>query len=123
MNAPGNELNLENIWKENKFAAKTVPGFFFLANGEHFTKNQKGKITSYHLLTGDEIETIFDAENDAYKSILNGPVSNYSFSADEQKLLILVHQEAIYRRSSKANVFFFDRKTVHDAFIGKNALC
>jgi dipeptidyl-peptidase-4 len=111
MNAPGNELNLENIWKENKFAAKSVPGFFFLANGEHYTKNQNGKISSFHLLTGDEIETIFDAENDSFKSILNGPISNYYFSADEQKLLILVHQEAIYRRSSKANVFFFDRKT------------
>lgn len=103
------DLNLENIWKENKFNAKSIPGFSFLTDGSHYTKLQKNKIISFHLLSGNEVETIFDAENINYKGVLEGNINDYQFSQDEQKLLIHIEQEAIYRRSNKAITFFFDR--------------
>lgn len=104
------DLNLENIWKENKFNAKSIPGFSFLTDGLHYTKLQNNKIISFHLLSGNEVETIFDAENNNYKTVLDGNINDYQFSQDEQKLLIHIEQEAIYRRSNKAITFFFDRK-------------
>jgi len=104
------ELNLENIWKENKFTAKSIPGFSFLANGSHYTKLQKNQIISFQLLSDNEVETVFDGGNDSFKELLPGNINDYIFSPDEQKLLILLEQEAIYRRSNKATTFFFDRK-------------
>jgi len=106
------ELNLENIWKENKFTAKSVPGFSFLANGSHYTKLQKNQIISFHLLSGNEVETIFDGGNDSFKEVLAGNINDYIFSPDEQKLLILLEQEAIYRRSNKAITFFLTEKRI-----------
>lgn len=100
------DLNLENIWKENKFNAKSIPGFSFLTDGLHYTKLQNNKIISFHLLSGNEVETIFDAENNNYKTVLDGNINDYQFSQDEQKLLIHIEQEAIYRRSNKAITFF-----------------
>jgi len=115
------ELNLENIWKENKFAAKSVAGFSFLADGTHFTKLQHNKISSNHIITGVEVETIFDGEKEDVKGLLNGSIDDYAFSSDEKKILLLLHQEAIYRRSKKAVTFYFDRvgkhlKKIHHGF-------
>lgn len=114
------ELNLENIWKENKFNPKSVSGFSFLADGLHYTKLQKNQIISFNLLSGNEVETLFDGENDTYKEVLPGNINDYLFSPDEQNLLLLLEQEAIYRRSNKATTFFFDRKQhilkiIHDS--------
>jgi len=106
------ELNLENIWKENKFTAKSIPGFSFLANGSHYTKLQKNQIISFQLLSDNEVETVFDGGNDSFKELLPGNINDYIFSPDEQKLLILLEQEAIYRRSNKATTFFLTEKRI-----------
>jgi dipeptidyl-peptidase-4 len=104
------ELNLENIWKENKFNAKTIPGFAFLADGTLYTKLQNNKVVSFDFLSGRELETIFDGDAESFKSLLPGNIHHYQFSSDEQKLLVHVAQEAIYRRSTKAISCLFDRK-------------
>lgn len=109
-NMSSTELNLENIWKENKFNAKSIPGFTFLRDGTHYTKLENNKIISFHLLSESEVETIFDGNDNSFKDILNGDIIDYQFSSDEQKLFVLLEQESIYRRSNKAVTYLFDKK-------------
>lgn len=98
-------ITLEDIWRDYKFYAQGVPGFDFLKDGKSYTRQNGNAIEQYDFTTGDFIETIFDA------SQVNGieGFDAYSFNADESKILLQTDREPIYRRSSKANYFIYDR--------------
>lgn len=104
-------ITLENIWTEPIFSVKRVPGFNFLQDGKHYTRLEDNKIQQYDLTTGEFVQTIFDATIYAGQQRFPGTMTRYTFSADEQKILIETEREKLYRRSSKANFFVFDRTT------------
>ena len=97
----------EAIWQQGYFYANRVPGFNFLKDGKQFSRKQGGTIVTYDLTTGQQTNVIFDAAsaNNAAVSYF----SNYQFSEDEQKLILETNRESIYRRSSKADFYIFDR--------------
>lgn len=95
------EITLENIWKDYTFYAYSVPGFNFLNDGQHFTRQVKDTIKSYDLTSGAFKENIAIFPN----------MQSYSFSKDESKILISTDSESIYRRSSKGIYHVLDRTT------------
>lgn len=103
-------ITLEGIWKDYKFATNSVPGFNFLKDGKHYTRLEKNKVQQYDLTTGGLVSTIFDPASVKGKAGFSGQVDGYSFSDDESKLLIRTETEAIYRHSTKAKYFIYDRK-------------
>jgi dipeptidyl-peptidase-4 len=109
------QLTIEKIWKNGEFAEKGVSGFNGLKNGEEFTKlNQDSKgssitVHSYKNYKGEGKNLIASDQ-----LIFQGKplkIDDYSFSADENKILLLTNKKPIYRRSFTANYFIYDLKT------------
>jgi dipeptidyl-peptidase-4 len=110
------KLTVEDIWGSGSLAAKGVYGIRSMNDGLHYSSssNVKGNkvVLQYDYATGNVSDTIFStawvkgADADKVKAF-----SGYDFSGDEAKLLLTTDEEAIYRRSAKANYFVYDRKT------------
>ncbi|MEN0006432.1 MAG: S9 family peptidase, partial [Bacteroidota bacterium] len=105
------KITLENIWSQGTFRMQYVPGFTFQNDGKHYTRLQRNKIMQYDITTGESTATIFDPSGVKNKGSFNGQIGSYSFSADESKILIKTESERIYRYSSRANYFVYDRDT------------
>jgi dipeptidyl-peptidase 4 len=104
-------ITLEEIWQEFKFSPASVPGFNFMKDGRHYTRLEQSKIQQYDLTSGQPAETIFDPSGFTDNREFNGRVNGYNFSDDESKILIQSERESIYRHSTQAKFFVFDRKS------------
>ncbi|MCB0636155.1 MAG: S9 family peptidase [Lewinella sp.] len=99
-------ITLENIWLDYTFLPRSVPGFNFLNDGQHYTRLERNQIQQYDIRTGDLVQTILDGEGlDGFA----GGIDSYSFSADEGKILLSNGRESIYRHSFRAGFFVYDR--------------
>ena len=103
------DITLEKIWKDGTFNAQRVPGFRFMNDGTHYTRKVGDAIVQYSIVTGDATDTLFDADGIEVAGF-NGTFNSYEFSDDESMLLIKSESEQIYRRSSKAYFFIYDRE-------------
>jgi len=105
-------LTLEDIWAKPTFRAATVPGFDWMKDGRYYASLDEGSLVQHEATTGKAAATLVPA------SALQLPaaarplaVDGYSFNADEQKVLFTTDTEPIYRRSSRASYYVFDRGT------------
>ncbi|GLR18094.1 peptidase S9 [Portibacter lacus] len=95
-------ITLEDLWSSGEYYEANIPGFNFLKDGEHYTRLESNKINKYDFSSGEFVETIF--ENDER-------LSGYEFSVSENLIIYKVNVESIYRRSSKADYYIYNRKT------------
>jgi len=107
-------ITLEDLWKDNTFKVKDVPGFNAMADGTHYTRLDKEDkhqyIRVYNLQTGKQERTLFDnGKQQMGGTTIN--VDEYIFSKDEQKMLLLTESENIYRRSVLHRVYIYDIKS------------
>lgn len=105
------DITLENLWQNYTYYAKSVPGFNFMNDGKHYTRLEENKINKYDLTTGAFVETILSGEAIKTRGGFNGEIGNYTFHTDESKIVIESERESIYRRSSKAYFYVYDRQT------------
>ncbi len=105
------DITLEDIWQNHAFYSKSVPGFNFMNNGKHYTRLEDGKIKKYHIETGKETDVLLDTEVLKSENGFNGTIDSYKFSDDESKFIVKSETEAIYRRSTKAIFYVYDRGT------------
>ncbi len=105
------QITLDDLWKNNTFRVKDVPGFRAMKDGMHYTQiDREGThqyIRIYNLETGVQEKTLFD--NGLQK--LGGTelnIDEYVFSKDEQKMLLFTESENIYRRSVLHIVYVYD---------------
>ncbi len=105
------KITLEELWTKGTYRAKTVSGFNFLDNGKNYTSLEKNAILSYDITTGQVVETILDGSTLKNKVGFSGNIEDYAFSNDEQKIILKENVEKIYRNSSKADVYVYDRKS------------
>lgn len=103
-------LQLEDIWGSPKFFAGTANSFSAMKDGEHYSESMDNAIIKYSFKTGKAVDTLLRAGD-----MINGKdtidFSDYSFSPDESKILLTSAPEAIYRHSSRADYYVFDRST------------
>jgi len=107
------QISLEDIWQKGTFRVKNVPGFNAMKDGKHYTQlDQDGKhqyIRIYDLASGEQGKTLFDnAIQKLGAKEIN--VEDYTFSADEQKMLLFTESQHIYRRSVLYRVYVYDIK-------------
>jgi len=108
------QITLEDIWQKNTFRIKSVPGFNAMKDGKRYTQlDQDGRhqyIRIYNLATGEKGNTLFD---NAIQTLGGEQINieDYTFSPDEQKLLLLAEGQHIYRRSVLYRVYVYDIKT------------
>ncbi len=105
------QITLEDLWKTGTFRVKDVPGFNAMKDGTHYTQiDREGKrmyIRVYNLETGKQEKTLFDnAVNKVGKDSLN--IESYTFSKDEQKMLLFMDGENIYRHSVLHHVYVYE---------------
>jgi dipeptidyl-peptidase-4 len=103
-------LTLEDIMAKPTFRAAAVPGFDWMKDGRYYAALDEGSLVQHEVATGKAVQTLVPA--DALK--LEGKslnVDGYSFNADEQKILFTTETEPIYRHSTRASFYVFDRAT------------
>ena len=109
-------ITLENIWQDYTFYPKYVPGFNFQNDGQHYTRQEEGKIVQYNLVSGQKTNTILDASKLKGKNGFDGNMDSYEFSEDEGKMMITSGSEKIYRHSSRANFYVWDKTEITPVF-------
>jgi dipeptidyl-peptidase-4 len=105
-------LTLEDIWAKPTFRTANVPGFDWMNDGRYYASLDEGSLVQHDVTTGKAVITLVPA------SVLQLPgaarplaIDGYSFNADEQKVLFATDKEPIYRHSSRASYYVFDRGT------------
>ncbi|KAA9331688.1 S9 family peptidase [Hymenobacter busanensis] len=105
-------ITLEDIWSKGTFAARSVPGFNWMHDGRYYSALDKGEVVQHDVTTGAAVQTLVplaDLKPAGQSQPIN--VDGYDFNADEQKLLLTTDTEPIYRHSTKAVFFVYDRGT------------
>jgi dipeptidyl-peptidase-4 len=95
-------ISIPQLWESYSFYPSMVPGFNFMKDGKHYTVKEDASIVQYDFTSGQKTNTLYEATDFNF--------SSYSFSKDEQKIVLEVNREQIYRRSSKANFYVWDRQ-------------
>ena len=114
-------IALDDIYKARKFGSRGVPGLRSMNDGEHYCQMKKDSINLYEYKTGLLSSTLVTSK----KLVPAGDtvpieMGSFEFSDDESKILFATADEAIYRRSSKANYFVYDLKTEKLSPLSKN---
>ncbi|QMU26774.1 S9 family peptidase [Adhaeribacter radiodurans] len=112
------KITLEDIWQKNTFAANTVSGVDWAKDGRYYTSmgaNNQSNATDlirYNVTTGQPVATVV-AGKDLKVANSAKPIDfeEYTFSADEQKILFATETEPIYRHSSRSEYYVYDVKT------------
>ena len=104
------QLTLEDFFVDGTFRTKGVYGLRSMNDGEHYTvlENNGTRIVKYSYKTGLPVATLLDL-----KTLEDSPVSridDYTFNADESRILICTNKKPIYRRSFTADYYLFDFK-------------
>ncbi|GAB3827376.1 S9 family peptidase [Hymenobacter jeollabukensis] len=103
-------ITLEDLWVKGTFAARSVQGFNWMRDGRYYSALEKGEVVQHDVTTGQATQTLVASQQ--LKPVgSDQPISvdGYEFNADEQKMLFSTATEPIYRRSTRANYFVYDR--------------
>jgi dipeptidyl-peptidase-4 len=101
-------LSIEDIYVKNAFYPERVWGLKSMPKGSNYTTmvySKKGQeIVQFSYSTGDTIGTLFSTD------FLETPFQfeEYTFSADETKILFTSDVEPIYRHSTREHVWVYD---------------
>lgn len=99
------KITLEKIYRDHIFSGRSVAGINSMNDGKHYSINNRGlSIDIHRYKDGTKSSTVFDVRDHEEISGIN----NYSFSADEQLILLTTKAERIYRRSFKAEYYVYD---------------
>ncbi|MFH1004815.1 MAG: DPP IV N-terminal domain-containing protein, partial [Bacteroidota bacterium] len=107
------QITLKDIWQNGTFSVKKIHDLRSMKDGEHYTvlnSSEKGDaIIMYEYKSGKAIDTIL--KNDwlvlPTKKI---EIEDYSFSSDENKILISSESERVYRHSTRENYYIWNRE-------------
>ena len=102
------QLSLEDVVIKKAYAQKSVYGLASLNDGMNYTtlENRGKELVKYSYKTGIKVASLLDIsqlKNDSLKSI-----TEYQFSSDESKVLLMTDRKPIYRRSFTANYFVYN---------------
>lgn len=97
-----------------KLAARSVGGLRPMGDGEHYTTLQKGAVLRWRYADGALVDTVFSAP-EGFPA-----VAGYEFSNDGAKILLTTAREPIYRHSSRADYYIYDRSTGDLAPLSRN---
>lgn len=100
-------ISIEDFTIRDTFAEKSVGGINWMQDGKYYTALSENKVIQYDITTGMPVQTLVDG--DALPTAI--VIEDYSFSADETRMLLQTQRESIYRRSFTAEYFVYDRNT------------
>jgi dipeptidyl-peptidase 4 len=105
------KITLEDIWVTGKFNPKGIRGLVSMNDGLHYIVRERDSINKYRYDNSIMVNTVLHpgmlipvGEVDPIK------FGSYSFSNDEQKMLLATATESIYRHSTHSDYYVYDRK-------------
>ena len=104
------KITLEEIWN-GSFSTEGLEAFHSMNSGEEYTVLRRDKATSsvaidlYDFETQERISTLLTSTDLAGIN----DFSSYSFSEDETKILLATEVDRIYRRSTQAIFYIYDK--------------
>jgi dipeptidyl-peptidase 4 len=100
-------ITVEDFTLRNTFAQRSVSGINWMKDGKFYSSLADNKVIKYDITSGKAVQTLLDG------ATLSPAISidDYSFSSDENKLLLLTGFQSIYRRSYTAEYYVYDLKT------------
>ena len=101
------QITVENIYNDGIFRAKSVYGIRWMNDGQFYSALRENKVIKYDVTTGEQVETILDGTQLEPKL----KIADYTFSADEQQILLLTDKQSIYRRSYTAVFYVYNRSS------------
>ena len=122
-NLAQNTLTVDDVCSKKELKAKGASNFNTMRDGLHYTEmkdtNHVQSIIKYDLKTGSKVAELVKGEQVKVgdKTI---DLSNYTFTKDETKLLLVTDERSIYRRSSTALIYVYDLKTGKTTELSKN---
>jgi dipeptidyl-peptidase-4 len=91
-----------------------------MKDGETYCQLKNDSLNVYGYEKGNLVETVVTASGLIPKGDTTPiEMGDFSFSTDESMILFATDEESIYRYSSKANYYLFDRKTKKLTFLSK----
>jgi dipeptidyl-peptidase-4 len=102
------KIELEQVWNSGDFRYNRVPGFNFLKDGRHYTRQVSNKIVKFDIVSGQKVDIILDGDEIRGTAGFNGEFSSYEFGPNEKLIILATQLENIYRRSSKAYYYIYD---------------
>ena len=105
------EITLEDIWNET-FRTEQMDALHSMKNGQQYSvlninrKKKSSTIDVYDYKTLSKVKTLVDSE-------ATGEIpyfTNYTFSADESKIILATHVESIFRRSTLGIYYVYNTK-------------
>jgi dipeptidyl-peptidase 4 len=104
-------ITLEDIYKNRKFSSKGFQGVQSMNDGDHYCQLKKDSLNLYEYATGKYSgSVVLASELIPAGDTVPIDMGSFEFSDDETKILFATNDEAIYRRSSKANYYIYDLK-------------
>ena len=108
--AEDKQLSLNDFFVKGTFRTEGVYGLRSMNDGEHYTvvEGNGARIVKYSYKTGLPVATLLDLSQieDCPVKYLN----DYTFNADESRILLCTNKKAIYRRSFTADYYIYDFK-------------
>ncbi|KAB1068944.1 S9 family peptidase [Tamlana haliotis] len=110
ISAQNKAITLEDIWKTGKFRTEGMDALHSMANGQQYSVldfNRSTRSTSvdiYDYQTLEKVKTLVSSSDLAEMPYF----TSYTFSNDEQKVILAGNEEAIYRHSVVGHYYVYD---------------
>jgi dipeptidyl-peptidase-4 len=102
-------ITLEDVFKKGSFRSAGIGAIRWMNDGRYYSarevQNNLVALVKKDITTGQTVETIATSDD------LGFAFGAYTFSSDEQKLILPTQTERIYRRSSKSVFYIYDIAT------------
>ncbi|MGB3463902.1 MAG: S9 family peptidase [Cyclobacteriaceae bacterium] len=97
------EITFENFG-DGTFRQENVQSFNWMNDGQFYSQLTENKILKSSILDNSANTVLFDGSKYGIS------IDDYSFSADENKILIITDKKSIYRRSFTSQAYIYDVK-------------
>lgn len=98
------EITVSDIYEKGTFRQESVYNVNWMNDGKYYSELDDNKVQKIDVENGKVVETLVDGDNlDPELDI-----KSYSFSKDEQKLLLATDVNYIYRRSFTAQYYVYN---------------
>ena len=105
-------ITLEDIWKDGTFRTERMDVLHSMANGQQYSvlnfdrESRSTSIDIYDYKTLKKVSTLVNSEG-----LEEIPYfTDYTFSQDEQQVILATNEKAIYRRSALGNYYVYNVK-------------
>ncbi|HEY9488174.1 MAG TPA: S9 family peptidase, partial [Chryseosolibacter sp.] len=97
-------ISVDDYTVRRTFAEKSVTGINWMNDGKFYTALSDNKIVRYDITTGQPVGNLVDGVSFSNRI----SIDDYSFSADESKVILQTQKRSVYRRSFVAEYFVYD---------------